>query len=181
MQHSERPYLFTSIACKTAASQGREAKSFIRELCKRLKDKEENPRSEFYLLQTLSVAIERDNAASVIGTSGPTQTRGGIFVSVVSQTICRTHQSQLIRLRGFGMSVWSAARVRHRFASLRAASVPTYFVVMHIYLYPLLRYFSDNIFISDCGSAIPLRWLIAKRGLSMPVVADVAYTSGMEA
>ncbi|GBP54261.1 hypothetical protein EVAR_36476_1 [Eumeta japonica] len=61
-------YLFIPVAYETAALWGSEAKSFVKELSRRLRHKWGDPRSGSYLLQTLPVAIQRGNAVSVMAT-----------------------------------------------------------------------------------------------------------------
>ncbi|GBP46124.1 hypothetical protein EVAR_26569_1 [Eumeta japonica] len=64
-----------------AGSWSNNTKTFIMDLARRLRDKRDDPHSESYLFQTLWVAIQRRNAASVIGTFGPDQTREDISVT----------------------------------------------------------------------------------------------------
>ncbi|GBP32959.1 hypothetical protein EVAR_20139_1 [Eumeta japonica] len=47
------------------------------DLGRRLRDKEGDLRSEFYLMQTLSITVRRGNAAGVMGTFRPGQIRAG--------------------------------------------------------------------------------------------------------
>ncbi|GBP48102.1 hypothetical protein EVAR_74607_1 [Eumeta japonica] len=74
-------YLFIPVACEIAGPWGSEAKTFLKELGRRLRNKEDDPCSGSYQLQTLYVAIQRGNPSSVMGMFGPDRIRGDIFVS----------------------------------------------------------------------------------------------------
>ncbi|KAI5637191.1 hypothetical protein NE865_10088 [Phthorimaea operculella] len=67
----ERNYLFVPFAVETGGPWGREAKKFVRELGRRLRDRGCDPRSGAYLAQHISLAIQRGNAAGVMGTFEP--------------------------------------------------------------------------------------------------------------
>ena len=62
-----RDYLFLPIASETLGSWGPIALKFIKELGGRIADRTGESRSTSFLFQTLSVVIQRGNAASVIG------------------------------------------------------------------------------------------------------------------
>lgn len=72
-------YLFVPVAVETTGCFGLEAKTFLAEVGKRLRDRGLDPRSGSFLLQRLSIAVQRGNAASVMGTFGPGMARGGLF------------------------------------------------------------------------------------------------------
>jgi hypothetical protein len=59
---------FVPIAAETLGSLGEEAASFIHELGRRITSVTGERRATEFLLQRLSVAIQRGNAASVLGT-----------------------------------------------------------------------------------------------------------------
>ena len=61
-----RNYTFMPIACETMGSWGSIALKFIKELGGRIAEKSGEPRSTSFLFQTLSIVIQRGNAASVI-------------------------------------------------------------------------------------------------------------------
>lgn len=72
-------YSFLPFAVEAAGSWGTEALCFIRELGKRLKEKGHDARSGSFLVQRISLAIQRGNAAGLLGTFEPGTIRGGIF------------------------------------------------------------------------------------------------------
>ena len=65
-------YIFCPFAVETMGSFGKEALRLVRELGSRLHASSGEPRSTSYLFQRLSLAIQRGNAASVLGTVPPT-------------------------------------------------------------------------------------------------------------
>lgn len=75
----EQGYIFIPLAVETAGCWGAEAIQFIKDLGRRLRQKNCDPRSGSFLVQRLSIAIQRGNAASVMGTFAPGTTRGGLL------------------------------------------------------------------------------------------------------
>ncbi|KAL0820722.1 hypothetical protein ABMA28_006551 [Loxostege sticticalis] len=67
----EAVYHFVPFAVETAGSWGSEAKSFVAEVGRRLRVRTNDPRSGSFLVQKLALAIQRGNAASVMGTFPP--------------------------------------------------------------------------------------------------------------
>ena len=63
-------HTFTPVAIETAGPFGPETFSFLRELGCRLKQVTGEAKSFSYLQQRLSIAVQRGNAASVMGTMG---------------------------------------------------------------------------------------------------------------
>ena len=61
-------FIFVPIAVETFGVLGDAASEFMYELSKRISAVSGEPRSRTFLLQRLSVAIQRGNAASVLGT-----------------------------------------------------------------------------------------------------------------
>ncbi|KAI5635037.1 hypothetical protein NE865_12269 [Phthorimaea operculella] len=61
-------YTFVPIAVETLGCWGTEAKDFIKEVGQRLRETGCDPRAGSFLVQRLSIAIQRGNAASVMGT-----------------------------------------------------------------------------------------------------------------
>ena len=61
-------YIFTPIALETLGPWGPEADKFIRELGQRLYAVTDDPRSTSFLRQKLSIAVQRGNAACIMGT-----------------------------------------------------------------------------------------------------------------
>ena len=68
--HLESDYLFVPFAIETSGVLGQAAWDFVNDLGWRLHHATGEPRSKEYLLQRLSVAIQRGNAAAVLGTAG---------------------------------------------------------------------------------------------------------------
>ena len=62
-----RNYIFTPVAAETMGSWGKLGLQFIQELGARIKDITGEKDSTSYLFQTLGMAIQRGNAASIIG------------------------------------------------------------------------------------------------------------------
>ncbi|KAJ2948225.1 hypothetical protein O0L34_g10035 [Tuta absoluta] len=75
----EQRYIFIPFAVETGGPWGKEAKKFARELGRRLRDRGCDRRSGAYLIQHISLAIQRGNAAGVMGTFEPGTLRGGLF------------------------------------------------------------------------------------------------------
>ena len=61
-------YLFVPLAVETSGSFGSAAMSFIKELGRRIRDNTGQIKSYFYLVQRLSIEIQRGNASAVLGT-----------------------------------------------------------------------------------------------------------------
>jgi len=72
-------YIFTPIAVETMGSWVKESHSFIKEIGSKLGDITGNKKSTFYLFQRISMAIQRGNAASVLGTIGSSSQLEEIF------------------------------------------------------------------------------------------------------
>ena len=66
-------YLFTPIAVETFGSWGPESLKFIKDIGKQIQENTGEKRATSYLIQSLSMTIQRGNAASIIGTVGETQ------------------------------------------------------------------------------------------------------------
>lgn len=75
----ESAYDFVPFAVETAGPWCSEAKKFVMDLGRRLREKGRDPRSGSYLVQHISLAIQRGNAASIMGTFGQGSIRGGLF------------------------------------------------------------------------------------------------------
>ncbi|KAL0852553.1 hypothetical protein ABMA27_016972 [Loxostege sticticalis] len=67
----EAVYHFVPFAVETAGSWGSVAKSFVAEVGRRLRVRTNDPLSGSFLVQKLALAIQRGNAASVMGTFPP--------------------------------------------------------------------------------------------------------------
>ena len=61
-------YRFTPIAVETLGALGDEASTFFGDLGRRIASVTAEPRSSQFLMQRLSVALQRGNAACVLGT-----------------------------------------------------------------------------------------------------------------
>ncbi|XP_063389112.1 uncharacterized protein LOC134674887 [Cydia fagiglandana] len=64
-------YDFVPVAVETAGPWCSEAGELFRDLGRRLRERGNDPRSGSWLVQQISIAIQRGNAASVMGTFGP--------------------------------------------------------------------------------------------------------------
>ena len=64
-----RAHHFVSVAIETTGVFGPKAKSFIKELTNRVKSETKEEKARPFPIQQLSVAIQRGNAAAVLGTS----------------------------------------------------------------------------------------------------------------
>jgi len=59
---------FIAVGIETLGACGPEAKALLKEIGKRLTKSTGEPRSSSFLMQRVSVAVQRGNAASVLGT-----------------------------------------------------------------------------------------------------------------
>ena len=64
-----RAHHFVPVAIETTGVFGPEAKSFIKELANRVKSETKEEKARPFLIQQLSVAVQRGNTAAVLGTS----------------------------------------------------------------------------------------------------------------
>ena len=71
-QALKETYIFVPFAVEVSGAWCEEAWDFVRAIGRRLKDCGLDPRSLTYLVQRISMAIQRGNAASVSGTFGET-------------------------------------------------------------------------------------------------------------
>ncbi|KAI5643342.1 hypothetical protein NE865_04760 [Phthorimaea operculella] len=74
-------YIFVPFAVETGGPWAKEAKKFARELGRRLRDRGCDPRSGAYLIQHISLAIQRGNAAGIMGTFEPDHKKGTVDCS----------------------------------------------------------------------------------------------------
>jgi len=72
-------YIFLPFCVETFGPWGEEAKKFIKELGTRIQLNTSEPRSTSFLMQRLSIAIQRGNAASVLGTLPDMQKLDEVF------------------------------------------------------------------------------------------------------
>ena len=68
--HLAMNHIFTPVAIETSGVFGPESRKFIHELGHRLEQVTGDANSLNYLLQRLSIAIQRGNSASILGSSG---------------------------------------------------------------------------------------------------------------
>ena len=66
--HLDSSYTFVPVAIETSGAMGPRSTEFLRELGYRLRQATGEVKSSIYLLQRLSVAIQRGNSASGLGT-----------------------------------------------------------------------------------------------------------------
>ena len=69
--HLATNIIFTPVAIETSSVFGPESKIFVRELGHRMEQVTGDPISRHYLLQRLSITIQRGNSASTLGSSSP--------------------------------------------------------------------------------------------------------------
>ncbi|KAJ2937326.1 hypothetical protein O0L34_g17637 [Tuta absoluta] len=75
----ESAYDFLPFAVETSGTWGSEAKAFVREVSQRLRRSGGDPRAGSFLAQHIALAIQRGNAASILGTFGRDALQGGLF------------------------------------------------------------------------------------------------------
>ena len=67
----QKSYLMIPIAIETLGAWGTEGLNFIKNIGQKIKLITGNKRSTFFLFQSISMAIQRGNAASILGTIKP--------------------------------------------------------------------------------------------------------------
>ena len=72
-EHLASSHFFVPFAVETSGVLGEAAEEFVEELGRRLCKTTGEPRSREYLLQCISIAMQRGNAAAVLGTMGKPQ------------------------------------------------------------------------------------------------------------
>ena len=72
-------YHFIPIAVETFGAWGSQGRKLIKEIGKRIQEVTGEKRSTFYLFQTISIAIQRGNAACVIGTAPTSEGLDEVF------------------------------------------------------------------------------------------------------
>ena len=75
--HLDSTYLFVPVAIETCGPFGPKAREFFQELGRRVKRATQEEKAHEYLMQRIAVAVQRGNAASVLGTMGNQQ--NGLF------------------------------------------------------------------------------------------------------
>lgn len=73
-------YLFVPLAVETTGIWGAQGRMFVKDIGRRLRDRGFDNRSGAFLIQRISLAVQRGNAASVMGTFGSGMSWGGLFV-----------------------------------------------------------------------------------------------------
>ena len=68
--HLEDSHYFVHIAIETLGAMGHKARSFLKELARRIHLATEDNQAHHHLIQRLSVAVQRGNAAAVLGCIG---------------------------------------------------------------------------------------------------------------
>ena len=69
--HLETSHCFIPIAVETLGVFGPEARQFVKDLGRRIEDTTLKPLFTYYLKQRIAVAVQRGNAAVILGTSHP--------------------------------------------------------------------------------------------------------------
>ena len=67
------------IAVETFGAWGPQGAKLIKTIGKKIQDLTGEKRSTFFLFQSISMAIQRGNAASIMGTEGPTRKLDDIY------------------------------------------------------------------------------------------------------
>ena len=75
----ENNYIFAPIAVETYGSWGPESLKFIKEVGKKIQENTGEKRATAYLIRSISMSIQRGNAASIMGTVGPTRKLDEIY------------------------------------------------------------------------------------------------------
>ena len=70
---------FMPLAVKILDSLGTESLKFIEEIGKRIQENTGEKKATAYLIQSISMSIQRGNAASILGTVGPTRKLDEIY------------------------------------------------------------------------------------------------------
>ena len=100
--HLESSHLFVPIAVETSGVLGQAALDFVSDLGQRLRQVTGEARSKEYLLQKLSIAIQRGNAAAVLGTAERDRERGPFWDYPIACTCSMTcHSCNLTVFIGF--------------------------------------------------------------------------------
>ena len=68
--HLEATHHFVPLVVESLGVLGHEARAFLRDLARRLTSAIDDQQSHQFLLQRVAVAIQRGNAAAVLGTMG---------------------------------------------------------------------------------------------------------------
>ena len=74
-----KDYIFTPIAVETFGSWGHQGHSLVKEIGQKLCNITGEKRSTFYLFQRISMAVQRGNAASILGTVSLSSNMDEIF------------------------------------------------------------------------------------------------------
>ena len=72
-------YAFIPIVVETFGSWGQEGLKFVKEIGKKIQENTGEKRATSYLMQSLSMTIQRGNSASIMGTVGPTRKLDEIY------------------------------------------------------------------------------------------------------
>ena len=75
----ENRFIFTPVAIETLGAYGKDATKFVDAIGERLKTVSGDPRSLAFLKQKISLAIQRGNAAAMLGTLPQGKGFGEIF------------------------------------------------------------------------------------------------------
>jgi hypothetical protein len=70
---------FVPVAIETLGALGEEATAFLKDLGSRIANVSKEPRAPAFLMQRISVAIQRGNAACILGTAPNSSSLDDIF------------------------------------------------------------------------------------------------------
>ena len=74
-------YIFVAVGVETSGALGQQATQFLKDLGRKLIAATGEPRSSSYLLQRISIAIQRGNSASILATHPKSRGLDEIFLS----------------------------------------------------------------------------------------------------
>ena len=78
-------YHFIPVAIETFGAWGQEGLKFIKEIGKKITQRAQEKNSTTHIIQAISMAVQRGNAASIMGTLGPQKKLDHYFDIVVSR------------------------------------------------------------------------------------------------
>ena len=78
-------YHFIPIAIETFGAWGQEGLKFVKEIGKKITQKTNDKEATNHIIQALSMAVQRGNAASIMGTLGPQRKLDDYFDIIVQR------------------------------------------------------------------------------------------------
>lgn len=84
-------FCFVPIAIETLGTWGDEGKKLIDEIGEKLSEKTRENRSKSYLIQRISIALQRGNAASILGTIPDSKEKLDTVYYITLSFLCATY------------------------------------------------------------------------------------------